>query len=62
MDQKQAAYAALMQEWDRLDPEVREQFRKLDLDFHYPLWLQCDMLNNNTRDKIAMYKRFYDKI
>lgn len=59
MDDKQAAYAAKMYHWDNLDSKEREKFRSLDLDFFYPMWMQCNMLFSGD-DRFKMYKKYYD--
>lgn len=48
-------------EFDKLDPETKQKFRDLDMDFIYVLWFQVSNLYSNTEDRLKVYKKYYDK-
>lgn len=49
------------QEFDKLNPETKQKFRDLDMDFIYVLWFQVSNLYTNTEDRLKVYKKYYDK-
>lgn len=60
MDPKQSTYAAVMDEWDNLAPEVREAFRARELDFVNILWLQVTFLvHSSLKDRMDLYEKYY---
>lgn len=48
-------------EFDKLNPETKQKFRDLDMDFIYVLWFQVSNLYSNTEDRLKVYKKYYDK-
>lgn len=48
-------------EFDKLNPEIKQKFRDLDMDFICVLWFQVSNLYPNIEDRLKVYKKYYDK-
>ena len=61
MDAIQAKHLANMHGWDDLDPEVRQRFRDMDLEFHYLAWYQVCIFHKSLDDRMRAFKRLHDQ-
>lgn len=51
-----------LEEYDKLSDDLKELFRKYDIEFYAPAWRQCYYLADSDKEAFQMFKNLYYKL